>query len=151
MRKVPKEAAHVMELARHLFISPQRVREMEAERIIARINGKFDLDDSRRRVLEHLRERRRPRADDAWREARAEELRQRTAIRARELIEFSEAQAAVEECMGVVLVELGSFPARVGKRDLKLRRELDQEVFDPGSRTALRGQGEGTQGPGKRR
>jgi hypothetical protein len=38
--------SNVSAVARHLFLSPARVRELEAEGVLQRVNGKLDLDDS---------------------------------------------------------------------------------------------------------
>lgn len=123
-------------IAEHLGLSRNGARELEVAGIIDRNAG---IDACRVRYINHLRTRR-PKsvADEEWRRERAREIALRNSVRERELIEFSEAQATFEECMGIVLTELGSFPARAGKRDLKLRRELDQEVFDLRTRIADR-------------
>jgi hypothetical protein len=121
-------STNVNKLAQHLFVSPQRIRELESEGVISRTNGAFDIDECRRRVLEHLRQRRpKSQADEAWRSERARELAIRNAIRLRDLIDLDEAMDSLEKVVGVMLTEVHSLPARC-TRDLAMRKVIDREV-----------------------
>jgi len=73
---------NVSAVARHLFLSPARIRELQAEGVLQRINGMLDLDDSRRRYIDHLRQRRpKSPADEKWREERARQLALQNAVK----------------------------------------------------------------------
>lgn len=60
-------------------------------------------------------------------DARADEIRQRIAIRDRELIPIDEALQAQDIIVGAVNAELTGLPARV-TRDMGLRRKIEDEV-----------------------
>jgi hypothetical protein len=120
---------NVSAVARHLFLSPARIRELQAEGVLQRINGKLDLDDSRRRYIDHLRQRRpKSPADEKWREERARQLALQNAVKARDLISFTEADEALETVIGLILSELYGMSARV-TRDLELRRRIEEDIF----------------------
>ena len=124
-----QQNTNVSAVARHLFLSPARIRELQAEGVLQRINGKLDLDDSRRRYIEHLRLRRpRSPADEKWREERARQLALQNAVKARDLIPFAEANEGLETVIGFVLAELYGMGARVS-RDLEVRRRIDGDIF----------------------
>jgi hypothetical protein len=121
--------SNVSAVARHLFLSPARVRELEAEGVLHRITGKLDIEDSRRRYIEHLRQRRtKSPADEKWREERARQLALQNAIKARDLIPQDEALEATEVTIGFMVSELCGMPARI-TRDLELRRRIDEDIF----------------------
>jgi len=121
--------SNVSAVARHLMLSPSRVRELEAEGIFHRLNGKLDLDECRHRYIEHLRQRRpRSPADEKWREERARQLELQNAVRARDLIPVTEANEGLETVIGFVLAELYGMGARVS-RDLEVRRRIDGDIF----------------------
>ena len=121
--------ANISSVARHLFLSPARVRELEAEGVLQRINGKLELDESRYRYIEHLRTRRgRSPADEKWREERARQIALQNAIKARELIPFTEAAEGLDDIIGFIISELHGMPARVS-RDLEVRRRIDEDIF----------------------
>ena len=120
---------NVSAVARHLFLSPARIRELQAEGVLQRINGMLDLDDSRRRYIDHLRQRRpKSPADEKWREERARQLALQNAVKARDLIPFTEANEGLETVIGFVLAELYGMGARVS-RDLEVRRRIDEDIF----------------------
>jgi hypothetical protein len=121
--------SNVSAVARHLFLSPARVRELQAEGVLQRKNGKLDLDECRHRYIEHLRQRRpRSPADEKWREERARQLALQNAVKARDLIPFTEANEELETVIGFVLAELCGMGARVS-RDLEVRRRIDADIF----------------------
>jgi hypothetical protein len=121
--------SNVSAVARHLMLSPARVRELEAEGIFHRLNGKLDLDECRHRYIEHLRQRRpRSPADEKWREERARQLELQNSIKARDLIPFTEANEGLETVIGFILAELYGMGARVS-RDLEARRRIDEDIF----------------------
>jgi hypothetical protein len=120
--------SNVSAVARHLLLSPARIRELEAEGIFQRLNGKLDLDECRHRYIDHLRQRRpRSPADEKWREERARQLALQNAVKARELIPFTEANEGLETVIGLVLAELYGMGARVS-RDLEVRRRIDEDI-----------------------
>jgi hypothetical protein len=120
---------NVSAVARHLFLSPARVRELEAEGVFQRLDGKLALDECRHRYIDHLRQRRpKSPADEKWREERARQLALQNAVKARDLIAITEAVEGLETVIGFVLSELHGMPARV-TRDLELRRRLDEDIF----------------------
>jgi hypothetical protein len=63
------------------------------------------------------------------REARAEEIRVRTAERMNELIPTSEALAVVSDIAGITLTVLSGLAASC-TRDLSLRRLIDDRIYD---------------------
>ena len=120
---------NVSAVARHLFLSPARVRELQAEGVFQRLNGKLDLDECRHRYIDHLRQRRpKSAADEKWREERARQLALQNAVKARDLIPFTEANEGLETVIGFVLAELYGMGARVS-RDLEVRRRIDEDIF----------------------
>jgi hypothetical protein len=122
--------SNVSAVARHLFLSPARVRELESEGVFQRIDGKLEINDSRRRYIEHLRQRRpKSPADEKWREERARQLALQNAIRSRYLIPLDDAMEATETTIGFMISELCGMPARI-TRDLELRRRMDHDIFE---------------------
>ena len=117
--------------ARHIGVSRERVRALVAEGVIAPASdGRLDLDKSRLAYLQHLRDRpQRSQAADKLREAKAEEVRLRLAERMHELIERDAATEVVEDVLATLLVGLQGLAARVGGRDLALRRKIDDEIY----------------------
>jgi hypothetical protein len=108
---------------------PARVRELEAEGVFQRLNGKLELDECRHQYIEHLRQRRpKSPADEKWREERARQLELQNAVKARELIPFTEANEGLETVIGFVLAELYGMGARVS-RDLQVPRRIDEDIF----------------------
>jgi hypothetical protein len=124
-----QQNSNVSAVARHLFLAPARVRELEAEGVFRRLNGKLELDECRHRYIEHLRQRRpRSPADEKWREERARQLELQNAVKARELIPFTEANEGLETVIGFVLAELYGMGARIS-RDLQVRRRIEEDIF----------------------
>jgi phage terminase Nu1 subunit (DNA packaging protein) len=84
------------------------------------------------------------------RRARAREIELRNAVRARELVEYGEACAALDDIVGVIVSELVGLPA-AATRDLTMRRQLDDLVRGVRQRAAnrLAAQAESLRGNGK--
>ena len=116
---------------RHIGVSRERVRALVAENVLTpEADGRLDLDKSRIAYITHLRDRpTRSHAADKLREAKAEEVRLRLAERGHQLIETDESIAVVQDIVGTVLTGLSGLPARVGGRDLALRRRIEAEIF----------------------
>ena len=119
------------QFARHIGLSREMVRRLIAENILAPASdGKLDQDKSRIAYITHLRDRPpRSQAADKLREAKAEEVRLRMAERMHELIERPAATEVVEDVLATMLVGLQGLAARVGGRDLALRRKIDEEIY----------------------
>jgi hypothetical protein len=132
-----KRIATISEAARHLGLSRAAVHDLANQGLLIRNGSGVDLDATRLAYLKHLRERRVDRGETALRQAKAREIELRTAERERRLIEYDEAAAVLAECIGVVLTQLGGFPARMAGRDLGLRRWLDDGVRICASASAM--------------
>jgi phage terminase Nu1 subunit (DNA packaging protein) len=121
-------------LAAHLDCSRAYIAKLEAEGVLHRDGGGFDLDASRVAYLRFLRRERRqsPRgeADADFQRAKAQLIRIRIAEKQRELMPTSAHNQIVDEMCGLVLSRLSGFAARCGGRDLRVRREIDQAVHD---------------------
>ena len=119
------------QFARHIGLSREIVRRLIAENILAPApDGRLDLDKSRLAYLQHLRQRpTRSAAQDEWRSAKAREVELRMAERCHELIERPAAKEVVEDVLATLLVGLQGLAARVGGRDLALRRKIDDEIY----------------------
>ena len=116
---------------RHIGVSRERVRALISEGVITPApDGRLDQDKARLAYLQHLRDRPvRSAAQDLLRQTKAKEIELRLAERAHQLIETDEAVDATRDILGVVLTGLGSLPARVGGKDLALRRRIEAEIF----------------------
>jgi hypothetical protein len=99
-----------------------------------RADGKFDLDDNRRRYILHLREERKrspkSESDTDFQRAKSELIRIRIQEKQRQLINAEEAYAMIDQMVGLFLTGLSGFAARCGGRDLATRRAIDQAVYD---------------------
>jgi hypothetical protein len=129
------ELVNATALARHLcFERAYLVKLIDTGVIERRDDGKFDLDENRRRYILHLREERKrsPRsaADTEFTSAKAELIRLRIQEKQRDLIPREEAASDMEELIGLLLTGLSSMPARCGGRDLAVRRSIDKAVYD---------------------
>jgi hypothetical protein len=134
------DRANLSEVARHLLLSREMIRRLVAEKIIERRgDGSFDLDQARHAYIRHLRDRRSEKgaAEAALLRARAREIELRTAERARDLIEFDEACAVLDDVIGALVSELAGLPA-AATRDLMMRRHLDELIRGIRQRTADR-------------
>jgi hypothetical protein len=130
-----RELVNGTAIARHLCFERAYLDKLLDAGVLERdSNGKFDLDDSRRRYITYLREERkrspRSEADADFQRARSELIRLRIAEKQRRLIDADEAYAMIDEMAGLFLTRLSGFAARCGGRDLAARRAIDQAVFD---------------------
>jgi hypothetical protein len=101
--------------------------------IAQRPDGKFDIDDNRRRYIEFLREARklspRSEADASFQRAKAELIQIRIAEKKRQLVMADEAYTMIDELAGMFLTALSGLPARIAGRDLAKRREIEKAIF----------------------
>jgi hypothetical protein len=148
-----RERASLSEVSRHLLLTREMIRRLVAERVIERqADGNFDLAQARQAYIRHLRDRRSERgaAEAALKLAKAREIELRTAQRARELIEFEEACAALDDIVGKIVSELVGLPA-AATRDLVMRCHLDDLIRGVRQRLVdrLTAQAESLRGAGK--
>jgi hypothetical protein len=132
--------AGVSETAAHLFTNREGLKRLEDAGVVERLSdGKsYDLDDCRRRVLEHLRSR--PRgggANQKLLEARARLTELRIAEREHKLADTEEMIGALAAITSWYVAALEGLPGAISKarNDRELRRELETWVFN--TRTAL--------------
>jgi hypothetical protein len=130
-RQRPKKPATVSAsaLALHLDCSRTYIGKLEAEGVIQQQGDGFPLDQSRVAYLRYLRRERRqsPRAtaDAEHAAAKAELLQLRLAEKKRELVRRDAHEAMIDQMAGLVLTELGGWPARVAGADLVVRRKAE--------------------------
>ena len=119
------------QFARHIGLSREIVRRLIAENVLTpEADGRLNQDPARLAYLQHLRQRpRRSAAQDEWRSAKAREVELRISERTHELIERPAAKEVVEDVLATLLVGLQGLAARVGGRDLALRRKIDDEIY----------------------
>ena len=120
-------------LATHLACTRQSVDHLAALGVIhRRPDGMFDQDESRVRVLAHLRSERqrspRNEADAEHARAKSALLNIRIQEKRRELVKRSDVDTLIDEMAGVVLTALSGLPARASGQDVLLRRRLDRIV-----------------------
>jgi hypothetical protein len=132
--------AGVNEMARHLFTNAEGIKRLQESGVIERLpDGQhFDLDDTRRRYLEHLRSR--PRgggANQKLLEARARLTEIRIAEREGRLADVEEMVNALAAVTAWYVAALEGLPGAIAKArgDRELRQEL--EVWVHNTRTAL--------------
>jgi hypothetical protein len=121
-----KSLVSLSEVAEHFGISRTAARDLEIQNVIDRAAG---LTACRLAYIRHLRERRssHSEADAQLRAARAREIEIRIAERERKLIPLGELNFAWDFCLGVLVTNLASVPAR-STRDLVLRRTIEHEI-----------------------
>lgn len=122
-------------LATHLGMSRQNVARLTAEAIITqRADGRYDQSASRLAYIKHLRaeHRRSPRveADAEFSWAKSELIRIRIAEKQGELIALEEAERVVDGVVGLCIMKMNELPARIGRTDLSLRRQIEAAVFE---------------------
>jgi hypothetical protein len=130
-----REFVSATAMARHLCLDRSYQDKLVDMGVIERrADGKFDLDDNRRRYILHLREERKrspkSEADADFQRAKSELIRIRIQEKQRQLINAEEAYATIDEMVGLFLTGLSGFAARCGGRDLATRRAIDQAVYD---------------------
>lgn len=121
-------------MATHLDCTRAYVRKLEGEGVIQRQGDGFPLDQCRVAYLRFLRRERRQsarsEADAQHAAAKAAWLQLRIAREKRQLMLTSEHEAFVDELAGLLLMKLGSLPARVAGTDLGMRRKAEAVVFE---------------------
>ena len=121
-------------LAEHLLMTRQNVARLTNEGILERTAAGYLVDDSRQRYIRHLREeyRKSPRAaaDADLQLHKARLLEMKIAKQERETMLVSDHDEVIEEIAGVVLTELGGWPARVAGNDMLLRRRAEAVLFE---------------------
>ena len=99
-----------------------------------RPDGKFDLDANRRAYIEFLREARKrspkSEADSAFTQTKAELLQSEFAERKKELMMASECYGLLDEVHGLFMTHLSALPAKIGGRDLAMRRKVEAAIYD---------------------
>lgn len=125
-------AAGVQEIARATGRTTRWVQMLAKEQGIAKDGrGRYAIADLLRGLVAHYEQvlengSRSTAAADAT-QARADEIRQRMAIKDRTLIPLDEALQAMEIVVGTVNSELTGLPARA-TRDMAIRRKIEDEV-----------------------
>ena len=122
-------------LAVHLDCVRQYIGKLEAEGVFHRApDGSFLLDASRLAYIRRLRRERkqspRSEADADFQRAKAELIRLRIAEKQRALIPLAEAIETTDKIIGIVLVHMGSMPARIAGQDLAARRKIEKIIFE---------------------
>jgi hypothetical protein len=122
-------------LALHLDCSRTYMGKLEAEGVIQRQGGGFQLDQSRVAYLRYLRRERqqspRTAADAEHALAKATLLRIRIEEKQRTLVRRADVDALIDGIAGTVLTHLSSLPARCAQRgDLAIRRSIERVVFE---------------------
>jgi hypothetical protein len=127
--------ASSVKMAAHLDLDRAYLTKLVSQGVLAqRPDGKFDLDDNRRRYIRFLREERKrspkSEADSAFTQAKAELLQIRVAERKKELMLASECYELQDELFGLFMTALSSLPAKIGGRDLAERRKVEKAIYD---------------------
>lgn len=121
-------------LAQHLDCSRTYIQKLEAEGVLHRDGGGFDLDASRIAYLRYLRRERhqspRSEADAAFTSAKTRLMQLRIAEKEKVLMETEECFWFLERLVGMFRTGLGSLPAQVGGHDLQMRRRVERYCFD---------------------
>ena len=122
-------------MARHLCFERAYLYQLLAAGVLERgSDGKFALDDNRHRYILHLRElrRRSPKseADAELQRSKSEMLQIRIAERKKELMMASECYGLLDEVHGLFMTHLSSLPAKIGGRDLAMRRKVEAAIYD---------------------
>lgn len=123
-----KKTSSISATARHLDLSRERLRQLEAEAVIERLpDGGYDLDETRRRYIRFLRDRpARSAKHDELHAARARLIELRVSKMRGELMDVRAALAFLEEkVIGPLFSGLAGVPATFCGRDVKERRRLE--------------------------
>jgi hypothetical protein len=122
-------------LAAHLGMSRQGVDALASQGVLTRrSDGLFDQTANRLAYLKHLKTERRgstntaAQAEYAKQKSRLLELR--IAQQEGQLMLVSEHDTFVEELIGLVLTALGGWPARIGGKDLTVRRKAEAVLHE---------------------
>jgi hypothetical protein len=130
-----QEFVSAVRMAAHLnFDRAYLAKLVAAGTLVQRADGKFPIDDNRRAYLEFLREARKrspkSEADSAFTQAKAELLQLRIGERKKELMMASECYGLLDEVHGLFMTHLSALPAKIGGRDLAMRRKVEAAIYD---------------------
>jgi hypothetical protein len=116
------------DLAAHMFCSREQIARLEKQHVLERLSGGYDLDDCRRRVLEHLRQRK-PQGEyrDRYQKARALREERKAALEANELCLMSDFETAQDTMTALMFSALDAVVVRLYPRDAEGRRRVHQE------------------------
>ena len=130
-RETRVQVANITQLAQHFDCSREQVAKLEKQAIITRLpdGSGFNLDDSRRRYIHHLRERKPAggRSRERYEAARAQREQMRAALMAGELCRTSDFGEAIDDVFGFLIPRLDGLPGRI-TRDLDLRKKWNEEI-----------------------
>jgi hypothetical protein len=124
-----------VKMAAHLDMERAWLAKLVSQGVLAqRPDGRFDLDSVRRAYLGFLRtERKRSpksEADSAFTQAKAELLQIKIGERKKELMMASECYGMLDEVHGLFMTHLSGLAAKIGGRDLSLRRKVEAAIYD---------------------
>jgi hypothetical protein len=130
------------ELASCWGLTTKRVGQLATEagfKLVKR--GYYDRNEADAAYIRFLRDQNKRNSksetDSRVREARALDIEQRTAERARRLIRIEEAEDALTNVVGIIRTELTGMPARVS-RDMATRREIEKAIDESLARVCTR-------------
>jgi hypothetical protein len=134
-RMVADDVVTPNSLATHLGCTRQNIARLTAEAVLVqRSDGNYDQTANRLRLFKHLRENHRhtarSKADAEHIAVKTKMLQSRLDEREGRLIAAEEATHRMMTLYGTFITGLSSFPAKIGGRDLGLRRAVDKAVFD---------------------
>lgn len=125
------QVANITQLAQHFDCSREQVAKLEKQAVITRLpdGSGFDLDESRRRYIHHLRERKPAggRSRERYEAARAAREQMKAEQMAGQLCRTSDFGEAIDDVFGFLIPRLDALPSRV-TRDLNLRRQWNEEI-----------------------
>ena len=125
------QVANITQLAQHFDCSREQVAKLEKQAVITRLpdGSGFDLDESRRRYIHHLRERKPAggRSRERYEAARAQREQMKAQLMSGRLCWTSDFAEAVDDVFGFLIPRLVALPSRV-TRDLALRKLWDKEI-----------------------
>jgi hypothetical protein len=129
------QPASAVKMAHHLCFERAYLAQLVSQGVLKqRPDGRFDLDANRRAYIEFLRtERKRSpksEADSAFTQAKAELIQIRIMERKKELMLTSECYEMIGEIHGLFMTHLSALPAKIGGRDLSMRRTVEKAIYD---------------------
>lgn len=129
------EIVSAVALARHLDCARTFIPKLEADEVFTRQpGGGFALNPCRTNYIRHLRRQRQQSlksgAETKFLEIRTALLELRLLERVGKVVPLETHLQVVDDITGVMLTGLGSLPARIGGRDLDLRRRVETAVLE---------------------
>ena len=130
-----QEFVSAVRMAAHLNMDRAYLSKLVSQGALTqRADGKFPIHENRRAYIEFLREARKrspkSEANSAFTQAKAELLQIEIAERKKELMMASECYGMLDEVHGLFMTHLSSLPAKIGGRDLAMRRTVEKAIFD---------------------